>query len=259
MSKFNQILSLSLLLVLSSCAKTSDNSKAALADSKKKLEEILNAKPSSFLGGAGQPGDVKLSGVIVNEHFLIDSRIAVDVRGGFKSATERENVKDDNVPVLSMDTSSVDLKAAFEDDSLLALGCDQSQAVDLAKEKNLKLRGLKDQTVKTFTNDAARVVMICGDVSSILGTAFVTIDADELILNNMSLKKEDAVGFVKIKANTLTLKGQSRIEAKAKSGDVTGLVSSIELSVVKQLNGEDGKDQLSVTSTGRDSAEISNR
>lgn len=257
MSKLNQILSLSVLLILTSCGKSSDNSKTAVANAQKQIGDLLKTKPVNFLGRAGQPGEIKLSGVIVNEQNLIDSRISVEVRGGLKNATEREDIKEDNLPILSVDASAVDLKSAYEDDSLLALGCDQAQAEDLAKEKNLKLRGLKDQTVKTFISDAARVVVICGDASSILTTAFVTIDADELILDNMSLVKDDAVGFVKLKANTLTLKGQSSIETKAKADDTTGLVSSIEIAVVKQLNGEAGKDQLSVTSTGKDSSQVS--
>lgn len=132
---------------------------------------------------------------------------------------------------------------------LVAVGCDQAEVESLAKERNLEIKPLDAPISIQVMIQSAKVLMLCGNITE-LNKQYVTMNSDEMILNNASIKILGTMGEMKLSTNKRVLKGKNIIEAT--STDRVSLISfapDLELNVLKEIEAEEAA-TLELKATG---------
>ncbi len=132
---------------------------------------------------------------------------------------------------------------------LVAVGCDQAEVESLAKERNLEIKPLDAPISIQVMIQSAKVLMLCGNITE-LNKQYVTMNSDEMILNNASIKILGTMGEMKLSTNKRALKGKNIIEAT--STDRVSLISfapDLELNVLKEIEAEEAA-TLELKATG---------
>lgn len=255
MKNFNLLLILSLAfsLSLTACNDSSKKTKKNLENLNKELEEdknttlqIVQSLMENFEKG-GQPGLIKISGVIVKDNSEADIRISILSSAGIGKNGVQAKVDQKSQPVLSSTVEKIDLSEVSQKTNLVSLGCDKQYASDLAKERNLEVQNTLESLTKDVLSISAKTVVLCGNLESIQ-YPFLLIDSDELILNKVDYSVIiTSPGSISLNTNKITLLGDNKITTKSVDTSTPGLgtVSSLTLNVLNEIqSNEDGKLQL---------------
>lgn len=143
----------------------------------------------------------------------------------------------------------MDLVKMTDRNDLVAVGCDQAEVESLAKERNLEIKPLDAPISIQVMIQSAKVLMLCGNITE-LNKQYVTMNSDEMILNNASIKILGTMGEMKLSTNKRVLKGKNIIEAT--STDRVSLISfapDLELNVLKEIEAEEAA-TLELKATG---------
>ncbi|MNJ98509.1 hypothetical protein D3C87_162750 [compost metagenome] len=203
----------------------------------KELETLLN---NPLLLSGGQPGKISVSGIVVKqegEKTLLDERITVtQVPGKSGHSSLTTNIKPANKAALTPELDAKELGNISEGKTFINVNCNQldPSLVEGLTEAN------PDHVTKDFLVIAANTVVLCKDVS--FTTAMTTISADHLVLIDVDSTLDGrSLGFLKFKANKLTLIGKNKITTKGKDSTspfIDGESASLSLDVAKEIQGE---------------------
>lgn len=256
MFKTNLILmSLAMVLATTACSnktskKTDDEIQKIMDENDRKIDEII-AK-HSLLDAGGQPGSIKVTGVVVKEDgTTTDERITVQVKTGTGKDGTAPALGEKSQPVLSPKNEKLELTTESEDKSLISLGCDEKLVAEMAKERSLEIKAVPAPQGKSLLHISANTVVLCKKMDDVANKyAYLTIYADELILDQVDYVQDSAIGFTIFNANKLLLLGSSTVATKGIDASmVLSLVSSLEFNILKEISSnEDGK--LLLMSTG---------
>lgn len=221
-----------------------------LEEDKKKNDDMIDVLKKSMEQG-GQPGKVKVTGVIVKENSKTDVRITVVTKGGVGKDGTEAKIGNDYQPVLSNTNEKVDLSKITEQKNLIAVGCEEKAVVDFSKERELEIQNLPAPITKDVMIVTAKTVVLCGKLEN-LKYEFLTVQADELILDSVDFTQIGLTGSSTFNSNKLVLMGSSKITTKGINSSMTlALTPSLELNVMKEISSnEDGK--LLIMSSGSD-------
>ncbi len=213
--------------------------KSPTDDLNKSLAKTQRDIDALFYGG-GQPGKIKVYGVIVNEEsgkMLLDERIQISQSGGMGDrGLGRAEVGQKQLPSLSpeLQKQSPELVSAFRDliaDNYINLGCE-----NLAEEDT---EGLKEKTLLqggTSIVIGAKKVFICGTFNK---SYFLTnIVAEKLILKEANITMTGLAGNLDVLAKSLELQGENSITTLGTQSSFSMEAHSISLSVEKELAGQ---------------------
>ena len=216
-------------------------------DNKKNDEMIDELKKSMEQGG--QPGKIKVSGIIVNENSKTDDRITLVVKGGLRKDGTEAKIGKDYQPVLSVTNEKIDLSIITEQKNLVAVGCDENTVIDFAKERQLEIQNLPAPITKDVMILNAKTVVLCGNLEN-LKYEFLTVQSDELILDSADFTQVGMIGSTTFNTNKLVLLGSNKIATQGTISSVAmDLAPALELNVMKEISSnEDGK--LLIMSTG---------
>lgn len=224
--------------------------KKKLDEDKKKNDDLIDKLKKSMEQG-GQPGKVKVAGVIVKDNSKTDVRITVVVKGGVGKDGTEAKIGNDYQPVLSSTNEKVDLSKITEQKNLIAVGCDEKIVSDFSTERQLEAQNLPTPITKDVMIITAKTVVLCGKLET-LKYEFLTIQADELILDSVDFTQVGSTGSSTLNANKLVLMGSSKITTKGINSSMTlVLTPSLEFNVMKEISSNnDGK--LLIMSSGSD-------
>ncbi|WP_413557729.1 hypothetical protein [Bdellovibrio sp. HCB209] len=239
----SKLLATAVLLSLAACAVKDDKaSKVALRNS--------DGTPSgSAVLAGGQPGKVSISGALVD---FDKEKETTTLKAGISSTFTPGKGKDGK-PVEVVESEQLMLFPSQSDSTLASaeslttfinLGCSED------KLDNTRTNGLTEAKAEVkgteSTTATAKVVFICGDISS--SSISGVIKAHELILNNVHILSKHEVGSLDIGANKLVLIGQNKITTVGvdKATEVTE-GPSLNLNVTKEFSGEGS---LAITAVG---------
>jgi hypothetical protein len=232
------VLTVSVTIIgLAACSgKVSDSAKEAdkaAQDSKKKTNDSIN---SLYLGG--QPGKITVSGIVVqkqDDKTLLDERLAVNqILGNTYKDNSRNAVSEKNKPILieaiepDTSTNSSHTSPASE---FVNLGCTNIGASDIEGLTEKKLEASQATLIW------ATKIFVCGKV--ILTSAFVNIQAEEMVLNNAEITQKNMVGALNVKTSKIKVEGSNKIETIGMDSIINVMTApSIDLSISKEINGE---------------------
>lgn len=201
------------------------------------------------LEAGGQPGSIKISGVIVKDDSQVDDRITVIAKGGLGKNGVEAPVIETRRPLLASKSERTDLSGLAQKNSLVAFGCKASDVTAFAEQNALVVSEASAPLAENVMFISAKAVLLCGKVEA-LQYDFLTIDADELLLDRVDLAHFALSGSIKISTNKLLLSGSNVISTRGlDTAFPLSLVSSIELNVLQEISSnEDGK--LLLKSTG---------
>lgn len=214
-----------------------------------KYDDLLKSLTTEIEKG-GQPGPVKISGVIVKDDSIIDDRITVKLKTGLSKSGVEAPLAKDSVPVLSskMDTfGNIDLTAGK---NLITVGCDKGVATKFARERSLTLASIPAPYTEAMMVVQAKTLLMCNALKD-FSFAYVSYLADEVIMKDVNFEKTASkVGGIYIAANKLVLIGNNKISVRGPDSTLTSLPFTIVgIEVAKEIFSEnDGK--LLVESTG---------
>jgi len=224
------------------------DTKKKIADIKKENDDILDQLRTLMTEG-GQPGQIKISGVVVNENSETDHRITMLAKTGVGKDGSQPQIAPAHAPALSQTNDNVDLSHLTSKKDLVAIGCDEKIIANLALMENLEIQKLPDPISEDVLTVSAKLVVLCGQLEN-LKFDFVTVQADELVMDSVDFTKTGWLGKTTFSANKLHLMGANKITAKGiDSSMILAPVHTIELNVMKELSSSnDGT--LSVQSYG---------
>lgn len=216
-------------------------------DNKKNQDTVDQVKNSMEQGG--QPGNIKVSGIIVKDDAKTDVRITVLAKTGLGKDGTEAKLNDTYKPALATKIEKMDLGKLIEDKSLIAVGCDEKMVSDIAKERSLEVQKVPAPIAKDLIVVQAKTVLLCGNLDD-LKYQYVTVSADELILNGVDYTQTGFIGWTNLNTNKLVLVGSNSIQTKGVDTSMVVAISpSIELKVAKEISSdEDGK--LLIIATG---------
>lgn len=220
-----------------------DLDKKIQEDNKKNLEiqNTLNQVKKSMEQG-GQPGYIRISGVIVKDDASIDMRISLFSKSGVGKDGTEPAVGEKFKPTMSSTIEKLDISKLIEDKSLVAVGCNEKLTNDFAKERALEVQKIPQPLTKDVMTIQANTVVLCGNLEDIK-FAYLTVSANELILNSVDYVQKNFGGFTNLNANKLVLMGKSQIQSKGiDTSMIVPMAPTIELNVVKEISSdEDGR------------------
>lgn len=215
-------------------------------ESKKQNDDLEKRLFKEFRTG-GQPGQIKVSGIVVKDNTKVDIRITVLAQGGMGEDRTYAPVKSDYQPVFSDKTEAVDLSKVTSQKNLIAVGCDDKFVGDYSKDQDLEIQGLpahdSQDLMQRIMTVAAKKVILCGNVDD-LKYSFLTITADELILKSAELTQVGVIGSMSFSANKLVLIGANTIRTVGENSSLAAFSNSqpISLNVLSEIHSsEDGK------------------
>ena len=255
--KFNlSILTLLAMIIgLSACnVKTSNDRMKDLEkqwdEDKRKNDELLESLKKSLEQG-GQPGSIKVSGIIVKDNQETDVRITVVSKAGIGKDGTQPPILDSIKPVFSSKTE-VEITKISELKTLISLGCDAKTAAKIAKERSLKIEQIPSPSSDVSLGVVAKVILLCKDLDKVsvpsLTEQFLIFIADEVILDKVDYTLTKMTGSISLHTNKLMLKGPSKLATK---GTLTGVAPIIQLSVAKEIS-SDQNGKILLMSTGAD-------
>lgn len=227
-----------------------DLDKKIQEDNKKNqdLQNTLNLLKKSTEQG-GQPGNVKISGVIVKDNSKIDIRISLFSKSGVGKDGTEPVVGDKFKPAMSSKIEKLDISNLVEDKSLVTVGCNEKLTDDFAKERALEVQKIPQPLTKDVMTIQAKTVVLCGKLDDVK-FPYLTISADELILNSVDYIQSSFGGFTNLNTNKLVLMGKNQIQSKGVDTAMTvPMAPSIELNVVKEIS-SDEEGQLLIIAIG---------
>lgn len=222
----------------------------------------------------GQPGKILISGAIVKDDSQLDNHITLLSKGGVgKDGTEspvqiqEKQILSSNISEENIKSVNSSLSSAENREVMAAVGCDENWIESLNKEKKLSIRKNTSQPPSAISSDSitdndytkdltlrlvieANTVVLCGKLEEI-NYLYITIIADEIILNNVDYVRSDFYGSFKLIANKLELIGKNQIQLKGpEQSIVLPMLSSIEVNIIKGLSSTDQSGHLTIFSTG---------
>lgn len=169
----------------------------------------------------GQPGRMSVSGAIVKDDLIIDSRIVTEAAVGFGQGPINLEVEDENLPFLSTDWNSyfqsMDIHA--QKTTFRSIGCDGPRAAEYAQTHGLNL--VEPQKASdSLVVISANTIMICGKIDQ-LSLGSLDFVSDRLILDHVQLVHEgrNSSHHLSFNTNKLELLGESTITAKGMDSD----------------------------------------
>lgn len=216
-------------------------------EDRKKNQETLNQLQKSLEQG-GQPGSIRISGIVVKDDSQTDVRITVITKGGLGKDGTEATVIENKKPSLFSKSESINSRQDQEK-SLIAIGCDEKLVSDYAKERSLEVQKMPEPLFKDRMTLYAKTLVLCGRLDE-LKYQYITLNSDELILNDVAYTKVGMMGWINLNTNKLLLLGSNKIEAKGlDSSPALSLTPSISLNVVKEIS-SDESGKLLLKSTG---------
>lgn len=221
-----------------------------LVEDKKKNDDLIDTLKKSMEKG-GQPGKVKVSGIIVKDSSKTDVRITIVAKGGVGKDGTEAKIGNDYQPVLSGTNEKVDLSKITEQKNLVAVGCDEKAVNEFAKERQLEIQNLLAPTTKDVMIVTAKTIVLCGKLET-LKYQYLTVQADELILDSVDFTQIGLIGSSTFNSNKLVLMGSNKITTKGINSSMTlALTPSLEFNALKEISSnDDGK--LLIMSAGSD-------
>ncbi len=226
-----------------------------LNEDQKQNDDLADQLQKSMEGG-GQPGSIKVSGIIVKDNTTTDSRITILSRAGIGKDGTPANLGRTTQPQLSSKNEKLDLSKLAEQKNLISLGCDGKTVDGFAKDQSLEIQKLPAPASEGVLTISAKTIVLCGHMDKIntasLRGSFITFNADELILDQVDYSLIGMNGSLVFNANKLLLQGTSQIATKGFDSSLTlPLTPSLEFNVLKEISSsEDGK--LVLKSAGSD-------
>ena len=235
-------------LIFSGCIKHSSGGTPEptqhATDDKSLLSQKDQESKKVFQRG-GQPGLITLSGILVSQDLKLDSHVETISETGFGKDGTESNLDKAATCILSPQADKISISAELK--TLITLGCDQSFTDDLAKKRSLDIQKtlppVKDQKITL----RAKTVVLCGNISD-LHTSYLSVEADELILNSADLLQVGTGGSISFVTNKLFLFGSNIIATQGSESDVIFVSApSITLKVAQQLIADDSARLLLVS------------
>lgn len=232
------------VLALASCSAKTDSYKPPANYIDPKTQETLDT-----LSSGGQPGVIKLNGVLVKADGHLDDRISMEQTLG--SPSNKITIFDASKPKLNPEAKRKENYKPSQMGSYVNIGCDLTDdaRIDGLKEVKNEKPKKEGEKMDTFGVAAAMAdkVFICGDVE--IAESISSINVNQIYLKDAHITKKAMVASITILADELNLEGENSIST---FGDDWGVPSataapSIELTVYDQIIGE-GK--LSIKSSG---------
>jgi len=243
-------LSLTAILGLSACgiktaADVNKDIEKQLAEDKKKNEDLVNSVKVSFEQG-GQPGVIKVAGVMVKEDSKTDARITVVSKGGIGKDGTEAPVGAKNKPTFNSKADDMKLESFNEKKNLIALGCDEQLTADFAAKRSLEVEPVPAPVTKDLMSISAKTIVLCGKMGDIR-YSYIDFSADELILDQVDFTQTAISGWINFNTNKLVLLGANQLMVRGIPLSLTvSLAPSIEFNVLKEISSnEDGKLLLS--------------
>ena len=247
-SKLLKSISLILFLIFSGCIKNrssgAPDSDQHATDDKNLLSQKDQDSKKVFQRG-GQPGLITLSGILVSQDLKLDSHVEIISEAGFGKDGTESTLDKAASNTLSSQADSIKIPAELK--TLITLGCDQSFTEDLAKKRSLDIQetlpSAKDQKITL----RARTVVLCGSISDLHAT-YLSVEADELILNSADFLQIGMGGSISFVTNKLFLFGSNTITTQGSEADVIFFSApSITLQAAQQLISDDNARLLIVS------------
>lgn len=220
------------------------------ADIKINEETLADVKKSISAGGV--PGQIQLSGVVVQANSQIDPRITVVMKAGLSKDGTSPEYKDRTQPILKAKTKSAHLERLEKDKNHISIGCEKKALHELAEQRSLLVQDLPAPLNDGVMLIAAKTIVLCGKLDP-LKFRHLSFIADEMILDHFEYTHQGTTGYLQILANKLVLQGSNQVATKGSEWMAKGLpfAPSIELSVIKAISStSDG--HLVVMSMGSD-------
>lgn len=241
-----------LTLAISACKvnPTTDYEKdmqKTIDENKKKQDEIYNNLGKALEVG-GQPGQIKVAGVIVKDNAETDIRITILSHCGMSKDGTEAMIQESQKPLLKTTPASDMVAGIKERKNLVSFGCPQETVQEHAKENSLNV------TTKSEVEDVpiyvANTIILCGklDFSDL---SFVSFVADQIILENVQIERLNFLnGWIGLTSNKLTILGENKIESKGIDTSMPIFAApGIDLTVYEEIS-SDESGKLLLTSKG---------
>lgn len=244
-----------LFFAFSGCIKNNSGESADKAapqnDTKNQLDQKDQQSKKVFQRG-GQPGLITLSGILVSQDLKLDSHVETISEAGYGKDGTAAPIEKTELALFS--TAAEETTLPVELQTLITLGCDQAFTLDLAKKRSLEI----EKNVLTAHQQKillrAKTVVLCGKIDN-LQTTYLTIEADELILNSADLLQIGMGGALSFTSNKLFLFGSNVITSQGPDADLIFFdAPAVSVKVAKQLIADEGA-RLLVVSKGSSYAE----
>lgn len=230
------MLAASVMLIAGCNVKSSDDVKKETDEIIKKSQQDIEELTNSLYRG-GQPGKITVKGIIVKkdaDQMLLDDRVKVEQIGGKGNrGVSQTMVSEKNNAVLTETVDSKSLATLGESKKYINMGCENIPASEIEGLELEPSIALTDSVISL----SAKKIFVCGEQK--ITQSFVTLSADELVLNNASLSIKGVVGNLSISASNIILIGSSSVATAGVESTISVLdAPSQDFTVATTISGD---------------------